>query len=89
MLMTVEDGRPVMRVDPRAKRMLQACGGTLHQAGDEAPSKQSRKRVASLQSGVPGVYYEARQDRWMVQFRRKNFKAQKHFPTHTFKTDAN
>eukprot|EP00971_Amphidinium_carterae_P185271 3679082-Amphidinium_carterae.1 len=58
MLMTVQDGKPVLRVDPKAKRLLHACSGALHQAGDEAaPSKQSEKRVASLQSGVPGISY--------------------------------
>eukprot|EP00971_Amphidinium_carterae_P243679 4839510-Amphidinium_carterae.1 len=89
MLMTVQDGKPVLRVDPRAKRLLQACGGTLRTAGDEAPSKQSGKRVASLQSGVPGIGYEATKDRWRVIFQGKDFKAQKYLSTSAFKTEAN
>eukprot|EP00971_Amphidinium_carterae_P156524 3102873-Amphidinium_carterae.1 len=50
MLMTVQDGKLKLQVDPRAKRLLQACGGV------------GKRLVASLQSGVPQVSYEASQD---------------------------
>eukprot|EP00971_Amphidinium_carterae_P317688 6315358-Amphidinium_carterae.1 len=51
--------------------------------------KQRVKPVASLQSGVPGDYYEASKDRWRARFKGSNFKACKQFRPSTFKTETN
>eukprot|EP00971_Amphidinium_carterae_P054173 1066909-Amphidinium_carterae.1 len=74
--MTVQDGKPKLQVDTRAKR-LQACGGVR------------KKRLAPLQSGVKGVGYHANKDMWSARLQKRDFRAHRYFCTSTFKTEAN
>ena len=90
MQLVKREGRVCMIPDPRV--VLHRGAGTELSGGSQrnhVDGNNTKKRMARLQCGVPGVVYQASKDRWSAQPYQRGKKINMSFATRHFKTDEN